>query len=286
MTARWDKARQHVQCESARDLHQSAVEMGGVRPERGMGDSFFGGSPATAHAQLMTGDPEAVVEAREIVRRARVNLATHKRAWKSGPCGTRVCVPDVLAGSPSPMRRLVTQGSAAAPVRIFVSVVSSAGVPAASVRARNLCAFALGMALQQTRAVELVAVCEMQGDGAIAPTEASPGKTRASCVSVRLPLSQVNLAVAAHVLASVPLIRGVMYGVGCKLGFGGGWGTFNGSTSPQSDTYKVGLRAYLGATPQDILIPAMFLTDKLAQTDPAAWVRARLAEQSIALDLH
>ncbi|MGH6876999.1 MAG: DUF7192 family protein, partial [Rhizomicrobium sp.] len=126
--------------------------------------SWYGGETEKESLVLAeTGDTRLVAEAEKAFAALEMEIETPRRQWERSPAGSWCCVPDVLVGLPTPMRRQVHVYDEAAPITILPVTTSSAGINAETLAKRGTVILALVMALARVRPVSLHQVTMLDG---------------------------------------------------------------------------------------------------------------------------
>lgn len=260
---------------------------------------FFGGATSYAEVigKLATGAPELADKVRAISGRVNAPIERMKMRTVRHVVGGRVCVPDLLAGSPTPMRRKVATADPLAPLTVVVNLTSSAGVSTDSLLTRGIACCALAQHLTTRRQVTLYALLASK-----------PYNSKASPMAlVKLRSNPLDLTRAAYVLSDQGFARGVgftSYGVMCAdytdtvdscnmvgsdySDIAWPFGSFNYAAetdanfdSGEAAPITADLSRYLNT--EVLYIPGAFVSSKsLAQCadDPAQWVSALVAKYS------
>lgn len=221
-----------------------------------------------------SGDLSLVAEAEALCEKIFAAVEAPRTTWAASPCGAFPVVPDFLVGRPDSMRRRVNDPSDRSPVRVFVETTSSGVISAATLRKRGVAYLALTMLLSAERPVELYVVCGLGG-----------ARARTSVLNVvRVgDAGPVDLASACNAMTSTGLTRGCGYSY-CRhvdAGVNGSWAFCYSGYSERA--YVAGLRAAVGATEYDIVVPPMFVNDPLLN-DPVAFVQRALDAHRAKLD--
>lgn len=211
-----------------------------------------------------------VADAERLLEQVQSEVLVSRSEWVRSRAGAFPVVPEALQGFPEPMRRKVWSPSDRSPLRVFVDLVSSAGVERAHLMRRGVACLALAMALGQERALELWAVI--------------PARTGQRIVSVvQIPTTPFDLAGACYALTSVGFVRGLGYSLAKSVGGRHRHERWAFGYYPDSDAqrarYVRQLRAVLGASEVDLVVPPTFLGDPAA-ADSVGFVRRTLAEHS------
>lgn len=213
-------------------------------------------------ARALRGDDSLVPQAEALI--AKLEGAIEVQGYQVRPdvWGSRVSVPDYLAGSPTSMRRRAKVASDLSPIGVYVSVTSSASISAETLLRRGTAILALIMKLERVRPVSLRLITELDGvaDGnhvQVIPIESQP----------------LNLSTACFALARTGFDRHLChaYGHACD-GYAGGWAAriHDGETA-----YTQWLRDHVGMAPQDLYIKRAAVGDALL-SDPVAWINQQV----------
>jgi len=221
-------------------------------------NSFAGVSPDAAANACINGDLECVSKAEALIESIHAAIETVKAEWLPAPCGAFPVVADYLAGHPLSMRRKVHVGSEAAPIRVYVDVVSSGNIGADRLVTRGIALLAMTMILTRSRPVEL---------NVISPV----GGPQSSIVVFPLPTQPLNVSVAAGVFTK-GIARALTYPFQeSRFRFNGGW--YKGIPgSGDLERYTAALRKALDAGPEDMIIAAPHSVDG-SMTDPVGFVQ-------------
>lgn len=211
-----------------------------------------------------TGDVELVPEAEKLLSKLETTIEVRRKIWERAPAGAFGVVPDVIAGLPTPMRRLVHTADDHAPITVLSIVTCSAGIGAKTLRKRGTAILALVMALSQIRPVSLHAVSI--GDGTGARGE--------SVVCARINTAPLDVATAAYTLTSAGYVRRLCYGIQTELGGCRGYwpDKFRYGNFATGGGYYDYLAQQLSPDPVNTLvIPAAQLHDPILK-DPVQWI--------------
>ena len=211
------------------------------------------------------GNTKLVPLAEEMLTKLDTMIETTRLVWDRSPAGAFCCVPDVLAGLPTPMRRQVHQKDEHAPITIFAICSSSGGIGADILTKRGIAILAFVMALSRVRPVELYHLDIGGGrkDGS--------GET---IVSARINTAPLDLATACYVLTSSGFTRRMVYGLEEKLnGDAGSWP--KGYYSAPGG-YNAKLKKMLVADPERCLIidAARYNDDLIVK--PIEWINKQI----------
>lgn len=245
--------------------------------ERYRDDLWAGGSWSEAVTECRNGAERYVAKVSKILD--SINVEVPRCTWINSPCGAFPVVPEVLAGRPDPMRRRVPVDCATSPVRMYLDLVSSAGIPVDDLRKRGTAFLALAMALTQIRPVEMYAAM---------PNTTSEGAHFSTLITIRLDTAPLDTASVAAMFCNTAITRHLAYSY-CAIRAGqpqSGLYWYRG-ISPNDDeqrlAYVAAVKADLGAGPDDVYMAPVFLTDD-AIKDPEGFVRRSIAEHSTARD--
>lgn len=229
---------------------------------------WYGGETAEATLRLTAlGDTTLVPKAEALLAQLNTEIAVPRRTWERAPAGAFCSVPDVLAGLPTPMRRLRHTQDERAPLTILVTTTSSAGISAALLRKRGTVILALVLALSRIRSVSLRQLTVLNG------TRDGTGET---AITAEINTTPLDIATACYVLTSAGFARRLTYDLARTL---------NGSTGlwprdyaySNSAHYFTALVPRLGLDPkQTLLISSAEAADTILST-PVAWVNAQVA---------
>lgn len=237
--------------------------------ERGQendGDAeWFGGTPAQIRNWALHGDASMVPAIEAHLNAIDAHLPdTWTRQTRADVYGPRLNVSDWIAERPTPFRRRVRAAVEAAPVRIFVSLTSSAGIDAETMAKRAATICALIELVQQARPVELYAFNEL-------------GSYTYSAIfqTVRIGTAPLGLAALAGGIGHVGFARCYGYGTAARdADFDGGWPTLY--YEHKATAYAEQRAAALGLGPNDVLIGAAESWDPLIEK-PLQWIESQLA---------
>lgn len=227
----------------------------------GCHDWDHGVSPREAHDKARNGDPGMVADYRDQID-FNVAQGDHETAeWCLSVAGSSPCVPAALMGNPYSMRRRVKRERITRTVRVYVSLVCSAGIPAASMIKRGAAILALIESLQiQGVHVELFLLGEL-------------GSRQGDYIHVIPIETPIDLSRAGFAIAHPAFTRHTVYhGLGDRHGFNGRWTNYSNGGSDTST-----IRSILEMDSSDILVPTVHYSDTIL-TDPQAWIRERVKQ--------
>lgn len=219
---------------------------------------------ATTLRLTLTGDTTLVPKAEEVLLQLETTIETTRKAWDRSPAGAFCSVPDVLAGLPTPMRRLVSTSSEVAPITIFADTGSSAGVGADTLRQRGIVILALVLALTRIRPVELYQL------------DVGSGIKDGETVEVaKINTTPLDLATACYVLTSAGFARRLVYQLEESInGASGQWPMGFNYSNPTN--YYTTLKPKLVAdASRCLIIPAARLNDDLL-SNPVLWINTQI----------
>jgi hypothetical protein len=216
----------------------------------------------------------------EIMRGMR--LETLSTQWIADMAGAYPDVPAFLAGDPSCMRRKVIATREIAPMKLFISMSSSAGVGIETLTKRGICLLALVIALSRVRPIELYtfnAVHYRTWGGGRWENNYDPfsKKRHDTIISkdhqrlvdlVQLPTAPLDLGLISFCLVNQGFTRGMCYSYlnkhdGAIL-----------SCAPTTDLAEC--RLICGAEDPDVVFPPIHLHDEYS--NPVAWVKKKLQQ--------
>lgn len=229
-------------------------------------DRWVGETQAQTIQRAKFGDRSLVGEAQKLIDQLDTQIETPRRVWERAPVGVYCAVPDVLAGLPTPMRRLRESNDDRAPIAIMVVSTSSAGIKAATLQKRGTAILALTMALARVRPISLWSVSMLDGDS---------GDRVETVLLTRIETAPLDLATACYVLTSAGWDRRLCHGISWRInGYTGGWPRdyYN-----KKDAYCQSLVERFSPTTPDktLFIRESYLTDQLV-TQPILWLNAQI----------
>jgi hypothetical protein len=185
-----------------------------------------------------------------------------KQRYIPSMTGSRVSVPDYLAGSPRCMRQRKPSEIQTRSVNLFVNMSSSGGVKATTLLQRGTTILALLEFLSLSQiSVELFLVCE------------TDGQTDGDYIQViKVESHPLDLSVVGFAIAHPAFDRKVcMYMADLMDGFQGMW-----PRSRNKGGYQERLKKNIGAAESDIYIPEAGLWDDLLVSNPKGWLAERI----------
>lgn len=244
-----------------------------IAPKYHKDTDFYGGKTADSVKKAATGATEAEMKP-VLALMDKIDAEARGREmdmWLPSPVGAYPCVPEVLMGLPDNMRAKQKIEADRSPIRLFVEVVTSAGVQASLLKKRGAALAALAMRMKEIRPVELFVVCAVS-------THNSKHTVTAIKLST-LPLAPAEIAFACadpcftRGMLLVEVLNHTKTSEHDSLPF-----LWNESPSSKGRVEKV--RRALGMTDADLFLPGGHLTeqDDWAK-DPVAWVHKYLDAQ-------
>lgn len=238
---------------------------------------FYGKSFDESRKVLKNGDLACAAQAEKIFAQfADTTIFTHNASIiGSDVVGFTPIIPAALMGHPHSMlvRQQVERESASTPINIYVETTVSAGVNEKQLFNRGSAALALCMALGMKRPTTLYAVAGVMNT--------PHNRKKTALLQVKVCDNVLDLSRAAFILTSREFARRLMFSTVAEITnrridslpwpFG---------LTPQSANYDISMRHAFGAQPDDIYIKGGFLLDKLALTDPVAWVKLMIEKHS------
>lgn len=233
--------------------------------------SFFGRGTAGAMDYVERGASEwEQAPTMALLDKIDAGIERTRREYVGGPAGAFVNVPEYLAGMPMHMRRSVHTTAEAAPVRIVVETLVSAGVSAAQLARRGAAVSALAMRLGELRPLELWASWGMQS------------RYRNVIGRVKIDTQPLNVGRLCAVMNSREFMRSITFAnMGAELGCNGNTAiTWAWGADPTADSRNNLMREALNLEPTDIFIPGGYLSESdMMMCDPVAWVNKYLDAQ-------
>lgn len=228
-------------------------------------DKWYGNETLADTLQLaLEGNTALVPAAERLMSQIESQIETPRRQWSRAPAGAFCCVPDVLAGLPTPMRRQTYERDETTPITILAVTTSSGGIPARVLAQRGTTILALVMALARIRPVSLHAVAILDGR--------DNGET---ILTTEINTHPLDLATACYVLTSAGYDRRLTHGLARSLNhFTGGWPANYKYRSNQP--YMEYLAQALSPVPrQTLVIPPAELHDRLL-AEPVEWINTQI----------
>lgn len=213
------------------------------------------------------GNFSLVPEAEALLAELNTDISVPRREWERAPAGAFCAVPDVLAGLPTPMRRMRHTLNDVAPITILATTTSSASITATQLRRRGTTILALVMALTRIRPVTLYQLTVVDGNR---------DKSGETVITARINTAPLDLATACYVLTSAGFARRITYDVARTINdFTGGWP--RGYRLGSSGKYFTALVPRLGLLPENtLIIPSAEQGDSLLR-NPVEWVNMQVA---------
>ncbi len=193
------------------------------------------------------------------------NITSYQSQWSDNVAGAFPIVPAAIIGSPFSMRVKNDFASSQAPIRIYASCCTSAGVDAPKLAKRGAAILALVLKLTETRTVELYIVAELEGSS-------KNGLSAIPCV--RIDTSPLDIKAATYALTSPAFLRQLCFKAAAPHGYSGRW-AYN--SNPQNVEFQEKAKSELGCLENDLYIRGGFLGDKNIN-NPVEWVSDMLQE--------
>ena len=242
---------------------------GGRRASGGGGASWYGDETRAETIRMSAeGDTALVPEAERLLSRIDANVETPRKVWDRSVAGAYACVPDVLAGLPTPMRHQRHVPDERAPITILATTTSSGGISAGVLRRRGTTILALVMALTRIRPVSLYQLTVLDGN------KDGTGET---VILGKINTTPLDLATACYVLTSQGFARRMTYDLAEKLnGFTGGWPRKFKYSNPTSYYRSLVERLYFN--PKDTLVIEAAKLDDEMLSNPVGWVNTQVTK--------
>lgn len=255
---------------TAHALTTMESRQGYYKDDRGCGDnSWSGGSLADARRMMREGDK---VNGDKIAARFDQGMTyavnTEGKRWQHDFGGAFPCVPSYLGGSPMNMMNRRVRQHAKNPVRMFISIATSAGITAEQVQKRGIAVACLAQYLAVQRPVELYVY-----DESGCPNYTSVENDH-SIVIVRLGMSPFMLNEIAFWLVNPMGQRNSMFDLQ-GISWPGNWPWRRKYTDPASFKRKFG-EAIGGIRDEDIVLQGAYLYDAKDWNNPDAWLNEQL----------
>jgi hypothetical protein len=239
-------------------------------------DSWSGGSFESNMDKLAHGDMSVVDEANAIIdqlKDAQV-FTVGIPVMRSSVVGFIPNVPAAIIGHPKDMwrRDIEDNTNLNAPLTIYTEVVVSGGVEHEELMRRGVAVLAFVLAMQAIRPVELYTINMLGGGRACYGTV------------TKIETKPLDLARAAYMLTSTGYARALAFSSAYAMSnqvHGDCSGQWPWGSNPQNREYEPAMREMLGMQPEDIFLCGAFLYDKLALTDPVAWVKQMIEKHNV-----
>lgn len=225
------------------------------------------------YEKFLAGDETYVAQAEAYLSKLNDTLPeTLRDEWRSDVFGPIISVPDYLSNSPAPFRREKISESSCAPVRIVVSLTSSAGISHEKLRERGIVILALMMKVQQVRPVDLVLYCELDADG---------HNRGMGLVSLTMESRPLSIAHTLNAMADSMVARQMFYNAilaeALIRGFKGGRGGWpeNFVYGGKNVEYFASVKQEFNMTEGELYIPPTYLGDPIT-TNPLQWINDNL----------
>ena len=246
----------------ARDCKEAQVAR---KYSHGSDASWWGGdSMSTLLDKCIAGEEKHIGAANAMLEQLRDEIEIERPQWGFSQAGAFADVPAFLAGEVECMRRLHSDPSVTAPVRIYFDPTSSAVLSADALMKRGTAALALAMALAQIRPVELWTFSDIEAKG-----------DDLSLICAKIQTNPLMLSEACFALCNPGYARALTYGLAeVRTGFTGGWGF--GENHMGAAARSQMMREALRADPNDVVIAGAHCEDELVH-DPLGFIRRELA---------
>ena len=221
-------------------------------------------TPQDTLRMAISGDTRLVAKAEEAISKLDAIIETPRLVWEPNVAGAFCCVPDVLAGRPTNMRRMVHRPDERAPITIIANTASSAGLDTQTLAKRGTVILAFVLALSRIRPVTLHQMSTGNGND---------GET---VVISQISTTPLDLATACYALTSCGFTRRICYAVKTKKhnGYTHHWPTGYNPTNPIN--YNNALTLRLGLNPaQSLIIAGAHLHDDLI-VRPIKWITQQI----------
>lgn len=251
-------------------LREDALRLNAHRWDTSGATAWFGRETAEKTLDLTNlGDTKLVPRAQALLSKLETSIQVPKRTWEPSPSGAFCIVPELLSGTPTPMRRIVQTRDDRAPIDIYVVLSCSAGIKAETLMQRGIVILALALALSRSRPISLHVVDIGNGnyDG-----------TGETTLTARINTAPLDLARACYVLTSAGFVRRLMYGLEQKLnGWSGGWPEPRAGWSYSNPApYYEKLKRQVSRDPSRcLLIPGAQYGDELL-SQPLVWIKKQV----------
>jgi hypothetical protein len=173
-----------------------------------------------AWSGMLHGDTKSVPRAERLMDKiaAETLLRVHQKRAVASPVGSLACVPDYLAGSPTPMR-LRRPTPSPAPITLVLDITTSAAIPKEVIATRGAATLALvQLLIQAGHAVQLMAGFAAQPDLALGMSNSNV------LFSVTMESAPLDIARAAWTLTSEEAQRHMCFSAGYEASAPGSYG--------------------------------------------------------------
>jgi|HubBroStandDraft_1064217.scaffolds.fasta_scaffold125911_2 hypothetical protein len=264
MKSRYDSSKNIVhQFESLHSLVSYVKSL----PLKSAFEGHNGSLDKTAEITLR-GDETLVSKAEKLMSELEAKIETNSTSLEADVFGPVLSIPDYLANTPTPFRRLKTVISDVSPVRIFVGIACSGGLSPEEMERRGVAIMALAMALQAIRPVDVILYSEHGDDARVSDL----------LYTVTLESRPMSLAHSINAIANVNVARHLTMGIASNEGWSGHWPKGYSGRKPTPE-YKVWRTDVLGITNQDIVLESPFYADEVIN-NPIAWINKHLGNYS------
>lgn len=229
--------------------------------------SWAGGSYEDNFKHSRDGDASLVPQAEALLHKVLADVNTDE--YVRTPCldvaGYFPCVPAFLSGMPENMFTFTPQVTDRSPVRVFCSVVHSAGVSVETIRRRGVAVMALVLALTRLRPVELVTYHTLD--------YVRFDERGRLFIEVRHNSTPLQISEACWHLTAAGYSRSLAFpGFGNELAGSSSYGGIRWLPGAFDRDY---VQELLGCKPHDVYVPGTYLNGdehKEIDSDPVAWI--------------
>lgn len=221
------------------------------------------------------GDTSLVQRATDLMSKLNSQLPTTERNWHLSPVGFFPSVPDYLSGNPENMWRIESDPSDSSPVKIWVNILPSGGCSRDQLLNRGATLVALLMLLQKRRPqVSLVAYADQPCDSYYdrqSKTRRKPGVI----LAVNMPTNPLIISQICTFMGHPEVCQNIAMHAATLIdpNINGGW------LQGHCPTYgydEAKVRIDLGASPDDVVLPALHLYDPDID-NPVGFINRELA---------
>jgi len=214
------------------------------------------------------GNEQLAADAQAIIDNLEAQMPmTSGIAMVRSPFGGRVNYGDWQAGSPTPMRRRTKRVFDNAPIKVVVSITSSASIDKDTINKRGAAILAFLLQAQNIRPIDLWLLVELDGH--------SNGAEDGSVYQmIKVDSQPFAIGQAAFGLCHPAMGRMMGMTVADQYGYSGRW-----AADYLLPNYSDLRRQRLGLEPQDILIKECHRSDPLID-NPIAWINEQLTKIS------
>lgn len=252
---------------SVADFREEFLRVGGTNVADTNSDvSWYGGETVADSLRMAeTGSVALVSAAKALLSQLDSAIETPRRTWARSPAGAFACVPEAIAGLPTPMRRQSYDTSEHAPITVLAISTSSAGIKAATLQQRGTTILALVMALARSRPVSLHSVSILDGKAG--------GET---VWSIRINTAPLDLATACYTLTSAGFARRLNYRLAARLNSSRGRWPVRFQYHNPTPYYEYLAQELTPDPSRTLVIGAAQLGDELL-SQPVTWINKQIA---------